>query len=238
MRGPLLALLALGACAKAPATPPPVTGPRPQSSTPAASSHDRRQASAQMVNDTGETHQPTTEEVIRERLESMRADIPPRATVPRVALSDVTYPRTQPELKGMGGFALLLVTAVTHDQGELPFDHAEVRIGQKTANLVEVTSRRSELPPGPLADLFGRFRQDVVYLIPVFATRVRADIFAYLGAGKLSMKLLQLSPPAPGHDSLAHLDYNFDPYEPELAALRRLLDEELPVVGSSGLERR
>jgi hypothetical protein len=191
-----------------------------------------------MVSDAGAWHQPTTEAVVNQRLADMRADIPKNATVPRVALSDVTYPRTQAELKAMGGFALLLVTAVTHDQRELPVDHAEVRIGETTASLVEVTSRRSELPAGPMADLFGRFREDVVYLIPVLATRARAEVFAYLGAGRLSLKLLQLSPPAPGEDRLAHLSYDFDPYEPELAALRRLLDEELPVIGSSGLDQR
>jgi hypothetical protein len=230
-----LLALALGACAKAPAAPPPAAGPSAPS--PPVAAHDRRQASAQVVSDTGETHQPTTEAVVAGRLESMRADIPAKASVPRVALSDITYPRTQAELKAMGGFALLLVTAVTHDEGELPVDHAEVRIGDKTANLVQVTSRRTQVPAGALNDLFGRYRQDVVYLIPVFATRVRADIYAFLGGGKLQMKLLQLSPPAPGEDMLAHLDYDFDPYEPELAALRRLLDEELPVVGSSGLQQ-
>jgi hypothetical protein len=230
-----LVVLVLGACATSPPPAPPAPAAQPPA-TPAPS-HDRRQGAVQVVTDTGPEHQPTTEAVIRERLDRTLDGVPANATASRIALADITYPRSQAELKGMGGFALLLITAITHDRGELPIDHAEVRIGDTTAKLVEVTSRRSEVPAGRHADVFGRFRQDAVYLIPVFATQARAEVVAYLGFGKLSLTLLKLSPPAPGQSQVGGLDYDFEPQNPQLDVLRRLLDEELPVIGSSGLRR-
>ena len=74
-------------------------------------------------------HQPTTDAIVLRRLDDTVAEIPQGNVAVRVVIGDATYPRTQQELSDMGGFALLLVTAVSHDSEELPVDRVEVQKG-------------------------------------------------------------------------------------------------------------
>jgi hypothetical protein len=181
------------------------------------------------------THQPTTEATLLGRMDQTVREIPAGAFVRRMAFSDVTYPRSQEELKAMGGFALLLVTALTHEESELPVSRVTVRIGDQTAELVPVTARRSELGPGRRADALGKFRYDGVYLMPVFVTRAPAEVVAYLGKGTIPLTLLRFPAARAEDDYPASLDFDWDPYDPQMEALRRLLDEEIPAIGSSGV---
>jgi hypothetical protein len=228
LRRTLAALLLLGCASAAPGRPtanPPPHAPNPNGAN----------DTLHLTGPTWTGHGATTDAVILGRLLKTAAEIPPTASVPRIALADLAYPASQDELRRLGGFAVLLVTVLCHDAQELPVDRVEVRIGPRVAPLTPVTSRRSELARGGLSDVFGRFRYDGVFLLPVFSTRATATVTVYLGGGAFPLKVLQFPEP-PGDDSFpAGLDFDWDPYAPEVEALRALLDRELPVIGGGGL---
>ena len=189
----------------------------------------------QIVDPMRSEHQPTTDATIQRRLDETVAEIPSHGVVARIAMGDVAYPRSQQELRELGGFALLLVTAVSHDAAELPVQRVEVKIADKIAALPFVTSTKRTLS-GRRAEVFGSFGVDAVFLIPMFVTRSNATVTAYLGGGQYPLKILTF--PSSDDELTAGLDFNWDPFEPKLDGLRRLLDEELPVVGSSGLSSK
>lgn len=226
-------LMALALCgcatASAPGTPSQATG-----TTAANAKSGPRNGALQLVNDADVVqHQPTTDAVVLQRIDETVAEIPPNNHAARVVFGDVTYPRSQEELTGMGGFALLLVTAVTQDGSELPVDRVEVQIADKVQRLNLLSSRRRTLE-GQRAGVLGAFRLDAVYLLPTFVTRYPATVTAYLGGGRYPLEILRF--PAAADAMPPGLNFDVNPSQPNLDAIRRLLDEELPVVGSSGLE--
>lgn len=189
----------------------------------------------QVTKDAEVRHAPTTEDWILKTLEETASEIPANAFAPRIALADVTYPRSQRELDAMGGFALVLVTAVSHESGELPIAKVEIVSGDRSANLVEVTARKSLMPEGKAARAFGRYRVDAIYLMPVFATRNPGIVTVFLGRGALRLRVLEFPISSPVRDGL---DLNGDLQDPKRDALCKLVAEELPVIGTGGLSCR
>lgn len=210
----------LASCASAPAAPKPPT-------TSAAPAH----ASTQTV--TGPLHgtsTPTTDEVVLQRLESTLKEIPIGAQVPRIAIGDVAYPSTPEEFTALGGFALLLVTACSHGDGELPLERVVVRTGDKTAELPIVTLQKKALPPGALAQAFGARRVDAVYLLPVFATRVNSTVIVRFRGVSHSMDLLRFPAPASEDRLPQGLPLDNEITDPLQAALDALIRRELPLM--------
>ena len=196
---------------------------------------DKNRGALQVTGPMHGSPEPTTDAVILGRLERTAGEIPPQMQVPRIALADLAYPASQEELRALGGFALLLVTVVCHDAEELPVDRVEAHVGTAVAALPVVTSRRSELGDARLAGIFGRARYDAAYLLPVFTTRQNAKIVVYVGSGRFPLAVLQFPPPPDADELPADLEFNWDPYEPKIDALRALLDRELPVLAGSPL---
>jgi hypothetical protein len=180
-------------------------------------------------------HVPTSEQAVLQALEDSAREIPAGAFAPRLAFADVTYPRSQAELDAMGGLALVFVTAVTHEESELPIAKVEVAIGAKSARLVEIAARNVLLPDGRAAQAFGKYRSDAVYLMPVFATRVPATLTVFLGRGALPLRVLEFPPPDSKTDLASTFDLSAENREPSRAALCKLLNEELPVAVGGGL---
>jgi hypothetical protein len=88
---------------------------------------------------------PTTEDVIVGRLRRTVAGLPAGTTLQRISMADVAYPRTEAENVAMGGYALLLVTSVTHQADELPLARAVVRNAAGQLPLERAAMRHSEL---------------------------------------------------------------------------------------------
>jgi len=163
------------------------------------------------------------------RLADAAAKLPRDAVVPRIGLADVAYPRSQDELKALGGFALLLVTVVCREAAELPVEHVEIRAGDEQFELPVVASRLSELQPQAASVVFGRARYDGVYLLPVFMTQRHAIVTVGLGGG-FTLNVLRYPSAAEEGGPPPGLNFHWKPFEPGSAAIRRLLNEELPVL--------
>jgi hypothetical protein len=169
-----------------------------------------------------------TDATILARLTEAAKGVQAGAVVPRVGLGDVAYPRSQAEMEAMGGFGVLLVTIVCSDPTELPMT-VELRTRSGARELPLVTSRSGELPDSGVWRVFGRLRHDAVYLMPVFLTRGEASVEVHLAKKQFTLTVVKFSPSEP--DALSpDLRYDFRPRLPTMAALQRLIDEELPVM--------
>jgi hypothetical protein len=167
--------------------------------------------------------------VILGRLRDTLRDIPRGAIAARMALGDVAYPRSQAELDALGGFALLLVTALAHDEAELPIDGAVAKTRTAVAPLPLVASRASTVTDD-IGAVLGSHRHDAVYLLPVFATRVPMTVVISFRGGNRSLDLLRFPPPPEADPLPRELDLSGEMREPLVQAIDRLLQDELPLM--------
>jgi hypothetical protein len=116
-----------------------------------------------------------------------------------LALFDVAYPYNAAEYDSMAGNALLLVTVLVHDSTRFPVAHVVVRSNGRIAELLFVRTaliRRTTMDS--VAKTFGRFREDILCLLPVPLPKEGGDVFAIfpdgsgIGAGSLGT---QVPPP-------------------------------------------
>ncbi len=224
----LFAALLLTGCATGSAAPkPPAAGP--------ATARSGGPGRAYQVNtDVRGGRQPTTDAVVLARLEETAREIPAHAQAARIALADVAYPATQDELDALGGYAVILVTAVSHESRELPIDRVEVRSGAGVAKLIEVGSRKSLLADARLAEVFGQFRHDAIYLIPVSATQMSSKVTVFVGGGVYPLAVLTFPVPL-GEETLPPgLVFKGDVRAPKPDALRAMVEREFPLVTAHG----
>jgi hypothetical protein len=169
------------------------------------------------------------------RIEDAARRVPANATLPRIALVDLAYPRTQDEFVAMGGFGLLLVTALSQDPAELPAAKVVSEIRGETVELPLVASRVGQPPNAKIPSVLGKARFDGVYLFPVFITRLKTKIVVYLGGGRHPLEVMSFPAPPEEDGMPAELDLDFEPREPSVDAMLKLLEEELPILKGAPL---
>ena len=168
--------------------------------------------------------------MIRGRLEDVVREIPPNAQVPRIAMADVAIPSSQAELDSVGGYAAVLVTVICQDAHELPIDRVELRTGGQVVKLTQLGTHKSLLDDARLARLFGRFRDDAIFLIPVAATQATSNVTVFVGQGAHPLSVLDFPLPADGGGLPAGLAYVGDNRPPNPEALRAMIEREFPLV--------
>jgi hypothetical protein len=135
----------------------------------------------------------------------------------------------------MGGFALLLVTALCHDPAELPIARVVSKVRGEELEIPLVASRVGQPPNARIPKVFGTSRFDGIYLYPVFMTRMQSSVVVYVGGGRYPLSVMTFPPP-PGEDGLPRsLDLDFEPREPNVGAMLRLIAEELPILKDAPL---
>lgn len=113
--------------------------------------------------------QPITPQDMDKRLQE-RADLIVKVNpqgADRIVIYDVAWPKDADEFAAMGRHAVLLVSAVTRHTTELPIKKASIQVGEGETALRRLWSKRSEVPAGNVRKLFGPFREDALYLLPV-----------------------------------------------------------------------
>jgi len=100
--------------------------------------------------------------------------------VPRVVLYDIGYPANDEEFAALDGNAVILLTALSHTREELPMQRAFILMEDgKEFPLRQVKLvPRAQLPTQSLAaKLFGAYRVDALYLLPVYLRLKPVDLF-------------------------------------------------------------
>ena len=112
--------------------------------------------------------------------------------------------------------------------------HHVLAYPEQVAKLIEVASHKSLLGDARLAELFGPFRHDAVYLIPVWATQTTSKVTVFVGGGTYPLAVLAFPLPQ-GEETLpAGLVVKSDVHPPNPDALRALVEREFPLVTAHG----
>ncbi|MCC6887850.1 MAG: hypothetical protein IT536_04875 [Hyphomicrobiales bacterium] len=116
----------------------------------------------------------------------------------RVVVYDLRWPKDADEYKALGKNALLLIGAVTRNKKELPVKKVYLRIGEKDIVLRRVFSKRTELSAASsVAKLFGAFREDALFVVPIGSLLASGTVFADFALNRTEFRLNSAPPGAP-----------------------------------------
>ena len=115
------------------------------------------------------------------------------APVPRVAFFDIAYPRDCSELAGMNGHAVMIVTAVAQDSTELPPARTYFQTTAPGTELPRMAGVESHVGSAAVRGVFGPFRADAVYLLPITPSLGEGDLLLDFAAHRTGFRLARLS---------------------------------------------
>lgn len=153
-----------------------------------------------------------------------------KATASRIAHFDVAWPIDGPEYKALGGWGIILVTAVVADPAELPLKRTYIHRDQSDFDLIPIASRQTSVDPrSQLAGQVGAYRQDIFYLAPAALLLKDGALWADFAVNRqrFVIALLPLNQPEAlrGASGVGM---------PEVAAVKRLFEREFR--GFDGIE--
>ena len=131
----------------------------------------------------------------------------------------------------MGGFTLLLLSAIAHDHGELPLKRVYVHSAGKTHDLQVVKTRRTVLPASEtaVAKVFGEHRFDALYLLPVKFTQSRGDLIVDFSTRRSHFRVLSFPAANASHAPLPGPDLVNQPRVPNERVVTLTAQREFPV---------
>lgn len=145
----------------------------------------------------------------------------------RVGFFDLVQPLDEQEYVALAGHALMLVTTIAREQTELPLRRAYLNVDGREIELQLVSSILSKAsdPNDRVAKIFGPYRADALYLVPLYRRFERADLFVDFAANKQGLRLGEVTAAAfAARDGAAR---NL-PDQPSDAALKRVIAREYP----------
>jgi hypothetical protein len=146
----------------------------------------------------------------------------PPGAISRIVLFDSAFPLDEAEYKASGGYGVLMVSALSRDQGELPL--ASVYIDGSKLKFIGGISR--EVAPDSLAHAaFGAFRTDSFWLVPAALFRSDAVITADFARNRMGFTVGN-GLPAP-----AFRTANANSEKPDFGILKKLVAREYPGFG-------
>ena len=143
----------------------------------------------------GVSHGRTTEARLMEHLLGMSKALPSGVVAARGAVGDLAYPRDSAETSAMGGYGLLMVTAVTRNALELPLLAVRVRTANGDLSLQRVGRRRTAVAHPEVLRLFGQYRGDELFYFPVAFTRLPCTVVVDFAANRTNLEVMRFPPP-------------------------------------------
>lgn len=158
-----------------------------------------------------------------ERLQNMAG-----GRVARAGFVDFTWPVDPREHRALAKHVLVLVTAVTHEESELPLKRVYVEADGKEIELQRLGGVRSEIRAGSTAaEVLGTHREDAFYLAPAAAMAAKGHLRADFAAHRDGFGLYEL--PGTPPDFVAR-DRRPVPRgaKPDPKAVKAMLEREYP----------
>lgn len=123
---------------------------------------------------------PVNVERINQRLEGYAEKYKSYAPIQRMALYDIGYPHNEEEYNQLDGQAILMITALSQKEGELPLKRVYVIADGKEIELVSIKTFLSKISDAKnqVGVVFGANRVDALYLLPVYLRMKKADVMA------------------------------------------------------------
>ncbi|MGA2361630.1 MAG: hypothetical protein ABSG73_04135 [Candidatus Aminicenantales bacterium] len=172
---------------------------------------------------------PTTPEALKQKIIQIAEQYKQFAPVPRVGFVDIAFPRDESEANSLGGYAVLLVTAICQDRAELPLRYVRVEAAGQSRVLEFLGAVSSTVADDgtAVASTFGRNQVDALYLLPIYAANEKGIITADFAANRNGFRLYELSVPK---DEYARKIKQWPPQEirPDATALKEFIKREYP----------
>ena len=151
------------------------------------------------------------------------------APIVRIAFYDIGFPKDKAECEGLGGYGILLITALSQDGSELPVKRAYVASGGKEIELTKLNDLYIKVPTtdSQIVKTFGQYRVDSLYLFPVYARSLAGELRVDFSANRNGMKVAAFDGSTP--DGLKFLPMTKPSVaKPGDAALTAFLKREYP----------
>jgi hypothetical protein len=145
----------------------------------------------------------------------------------RVGFFDMVQPLDEQEYVALAGHALMLVTAIAREPSELPLRRTYINVGGREIELPLVSAVLSKQSDqnDRVAKIFGAYRVDALYLVPLHRRFDRADVFVDFAAHKTGLRLGEITATAfVVRDGTARSLAD----QPDDAALKRAIAREYP----------
>lgn len=106
------------------------------------------------------------------------------SVIDRIVLFDSVFPHDRNEFLALDGYTVMLVSAVTHDQSELPLARLYLTMDGKELEMPVIARTRRAVSKGSATyQTFGPFREDVFVIVPsvllFYETCFSADFAAH-----------------------------------------------------------
>ena len=169
--------------------------------------------------------EPVTSDNMWQRIHEMASEYRQYAPIPRVGLSDITYPANAKEYRAVDGYGILLVTVVTQDPTEVPLARVLLRGDRWTHTFQVLSSVRSPVEDPAVSSVLGGTRFDSLYLFPMHLRHKSAQLLVDFATNRKGFVLVKF-PLEPFDDDLP-TDPPSGPHPPP-EAFERLIKRELP----------
>jgi hypothetical protein len=176
------------------------------------------------------SRQSVSPRVADKRLERVAMENRDRGQLSRVAIYDIAFPADADEYRSLGGYAVMMVSAIAQAKDELPPKRVYVRMPDAIIELQLITSASSKVAAGTtIAKAFGMHRWDGLYLFPVNARRHGVELVMDFARNRDGFVMQRFGPA--GLEALVKLP-DADPSKvfPPEAPLRELITREFPGV--------
>jgi hypothetical protein len=189
-----------------------------------------RQESSHIVYDKPPTrYGPVTLQVVDRELEDLSTDLlkdyPQGAD--RIAQGDGAYPLDAQEYAAFGNRGVIVVAAVTRNSDEFPLKRVYMRVKGKETDLVPLARVRRAVSNPIIAEAFGQFREDSLYVVPASAMADPDTVFLCDFAANRTGFVFSSSPYPPPDFIGPHPDERLGP-PPGPAAIKAFLKREYP----------
>lgn len=187
-------------------------------------------ALAQVVTTYRATTGPVTPEEMGKRLDDAagRTKTASPTGGARAIQIDFAWPKDEREYRALGKNVVVLLSAVSWDENELPLKRVYIRTKwNREIALERISSERSTVPMGSsVYTLLGAHREDSFYLVPAALMKDEGEMFADFAANRTAFRLYRLPADPPDFVEADRLASHAPGIKPDPPALKTMLERE------------
>jgi hypothetical protein len=125
------------------------------------------------------------------RISDLAIEYKEYAPIPRVAFYDIGFPKDVAEFKELDGFGILLISALSQNNAELPLKKVYISIDGKEIELtlLKQNFNKQTDSTSQIVKTFGEYRVDSLYFFPVYIRKQKAELLIDFAENRVGMKL-------------------------------------------------
>jgi hypothetical protein len=151
------------------------------------------------------TNKPVDNAAMSKRIRDAAERYSEYAPIPRGAFIDIGFPKSKEEFEELNGYGILLLSALSQTESELPLKRVYVSVAGKEIELtlIEKYFSKESDQTGQVAKTFGSFRVDALYFFPVYLRKSAGSLMIDFAENRKGMKIAEFSEDMP--DSVKNL---------------------------------